>query len=92
MVWLRMALADRDTQLDYIAQESIAAALEQGSSIAHQLDLLAELPEMGRVGRQIGTRELVVSRTPFIMVYRLNVQANRIELLRSLHGSQQWPL
>lgn len=87
-----MALADRDAQLDYIAQETIAAALEKGSRIAHQLDLLAEHPEMGRVGRQRGTRELVVSRTPFIMVYRVNVQANRIELLLLRHGSQQWPL
>lgn len=33
--------------------------------------------------------ELVISRTPFIVVYR--VKAKRIELLRVLHGSQQWP-
>jgi len=30
---------------------------------------------------------LVISRTPFIMVYRIKGQ--RIELLRLLHGSQQ---
>lgn len=44
---------------------------------------------MGRPGRKQGTRELVISRTPFIVVYRL--KAKRIELLRVLHGSQQWP-
>jgi toxin ParE1/3/4 len=38
-----------------------------------------------------GTRELVIGRTPFIVVYRVKPKAKRIELLRVLHGSQQWP-
>jgi toxin ParE1/3/4 len=36
-----------------------------------------------------GTRELVVSGSPFIVVYR--VKGKRIELLRVLHSSQHWP-
>jgi toxin ParE1/3/4 len=35
------------------------------------------------------TRELVISRTSFIAAYR--VKGERIEILRVLHGSQQWP-
>jgi toxin ParE1/3/4 len=35
-----------------------------------------------------GTRELVVSRTPFIVVYAVG---DAVELLRILHGAQQWP-
>lgn len=89
LVWLRRAIADRDAQLDYIAQDNPGAAIEQGDRIAHQVALLAEHPEMGRVGRKQGTRELVISRTPFIIVYR--VRGERIELLRLLHGAQQWP-
>lgn len=38
-----------------------------------------------------GTRELVIGRTPFIVVYRVRTRAARIELLHFLHGSQQWP-
>jgi toxin ParE1/3/4 len=45
---------------------------------------------MGRPGRTKGTRELVISRTPFIAVYRLK-GARRIEIIRLLHASQQWP-
>lgn len=44
---------------------------------------------MGSVGRKQGARELVINRTPFIVVYR--IKGKRIELLRLLHGSQQWP-
>lgn len=89
LVWLRRAIADRDAQLDYIAQDNPVAAIEQGDRIAHQVALLAEHPEMGRAGRKQGTRELVISRTPFVIVYR--VRGERIELLRLLHGAQQWP-
>lgn len=89
LVWLRRAIADRDAQLDYIAQDNPGAAIEQGDRIAHQVALLAEHPQMGRAGRKQGTRELVISRTPFIIVYR--VRSERIELLRLLHGAQQWP-
>jgi plasmid stabilization system protein ParE len=42
-----------------------------------------------REGRVKGTGELVISRSPFIVVYR--VKGKRIEILRILHGAQQWP-
>jgi toxin ParE1/3/4 len=36
-----------------------------------------------------GTRELVVTGTPFIVVYR--VEAATVVILRVLHGAQRWP-
>ncbi len=89
LVWLRRAIADRDAQLDYIAQDNPRAAIEQGDHIAHQVEQLIKHPEMGRSGRKPGTRELVISRTPFIIIYR--IKGTRIELLRVLHGAQLWP-
>lgn len=53
------------------------------------VNMLIDRPEMGRAGRKPGTRELVISRTPFIVIYRLH--GERIELLRLLHGVQRWP-
>lgn len=91
LVWLPRAIADRDAQLDYIAQDNPKAAIEQGDWIERQANQLIEHPEMGRPGRKRGTRELVISRTPFIAVYRVKQRAKRIELIRVLHGSQQWP-
>lgn len=89
LVWLRRALNERDAQLDYIAQDNPLAAIEQGDRIAQQVNQLAQHPQLGRPGRKQGTRELVISRTPFIVVYR--IKDERIELLRVLHGAQQWP-
>jgi toxin ParE1/3/4 len=89
LVWLRRAIADRDAQLDYIAADNPRAAIEQGDRIANQVGQLVQHPKLGRVGRKQGSRELVIHRTPFIVVYRIRGQ--RIELLRLLHGSQQWP-
>lgn len=89
LVWLRRAINDRDAQLDFIAQDNPLAAVSQGDRIDEQVDILLQHPQMGRPGRKQGTRELVISRTPFIVVYRL--KGRRIELLRLLHGAQKWP-
>ncbi len=45
---------------------------------------------MGRPGRVLGTRELVVSETPYVIPYR--VRQDRLELLAVFHGRQKWPL
>ena len=90
LVWLKRAIYDRDAQIDYIAQDNPLAAVSQGDRIDEQVDMLLQHPQIGRPGRQQGTRELVISRTPFIVVYRIN--GKRIELLRLLHGSQKWPI
>lgn len=89
LVWLKRAIHDRDAQLDHIAKDDPMKAVKHGDRIAEQIDILQQHPQMGRPGRKQGTRELVISRTPFIVVYR--IKAKRIELLRVLHGSQQWP-
>ncbi len=89
LVWFKRAINDRDAHIDYIAHDNPLAAVSQGDRIEEQVDMLIDHPKMGRPGRKKDTRELVISRTPFIMVYRIKGQ--RIEMLRLLHGSQQWP-
>ena len=91
LTWLPGAIATLDAQLDYIAQDNPIAAVAQGDRIHEQVEQLLEHPNLGRPGRVGKTRELVVSRTPFIVVYRVRPRANRIELIRLLHGSQRWP-
>lgn len=79
----------RLAQLDYIAADNPTAAIELDQRIDQQIDRLADHPRMGRAGRVRGTREMIITRTPFIAIYR--IKANRIEILRILHGAQQWP-
>lgn len=88
--WLQVASTNRFEQLDYIAQDNPLAAISQDEEIEHQVDILMQHPQMGRPGRKKGTRELVISRTPFVVVYR--VKGTRIEVIRLLHSSQQWPV
>jgi toxin ParE1/3/4 len=91
VVWLPTAIANLEAQLAYIAEDDPKAAIEQGDRIEHQVMQLVEYPAMGRPGKRKGTRELVISHTPFIVVYRLKPRSQRIDLLRVLHSAQQWP-
>lgn len=87
--WLPEADRNRFEQLDYIAQDNPLAAIGQDEEIERQVNMLMLHPKIGRSGRLKGTRELVISRTPFVVIYR--VQVNRIEVIRLLHSSQKWP-
>lgn len=88
--WRDEAKADARAALDYIAQDNLAAAYGVYGEIEQQVALLAEFPKMGRSGRVKGTRELVVTRTPYIVAYR--IKGDVVQVLRVLHGAQQWPL
>lgn len=85
-------MADWNAQIGYLTKENPRAAIEQGDRTLRSLSYLIEHPEIGRLGRKQGTRELVISGTPFIVVYRVMPRVKRIELIRVLHGAQQWPL
>jgi plasmid stabilization system protein ParE len=43
----------------------------------------------GRRGRVRGTRELVISNTPFVAAYA--VDKARVVILALYHGAQPWP-
>ena len=87
--WLPQAQSNRLEQLEFIAQDNPLAAINQDEEIERQINMLLAHPKMGRPGRVAGTRELVISSTPFVVIYRL--QGQGIEVLRLLHSAQQWP-
>jgi len=87
--WSRFALEDREKIFDYIEQDNPLAAVAVDDRISEQVKLLIQFPEGGRPGRIEGTRELVITRTPYIAVYCIIGDALRI--LRVLHSAQLWP-
>ena len=89
LFWLPRARTAREAAIDHIARDNLAAALSQLDAIERGIATLADYPEVGRPGRVTGTRELVINRTPFILVYRIEDDAIRI--LHFLHGAQCWP-
>jgi len=50
---------------------------------------LLTLPYRGRPGRKAGTREFVLPRLPYIVVYQITGEV--IHIARILHGAQKWP-
>jgi len=87
--WAAPALIDLRAAGDYIAQEKPPAAGRVASRVREAVELLQELPNLGRPGRLAGTKELVVSGTPFIVVYR--VRQGDVQILRLLHHAWRWP-
>ncbi len=73
----------------YIALERPATAREIGQRIREAVTRLADFPHTGRTGRVEGTRELVIPRLPYIVVYL--VSAEHVDVLAILHGARRWP-
>ena len=72
----------------YIEQDNPDAAVSVAQRIWDVSHQLTVYPGMGKPGRVPGTRELVVSGTPFILPYR--VVQDRVEIIRVLHSSRKW--
>jgi len=87
--WTRTALKNLDTAAEYIARDNIAASVRIVTRIQEAVKKLSNNPAMGRPGCIAGTRELIVSNTPYIIPYR--VREGAVEILRVLHSSRKWP-
>jgi toxin ParE1/3/4 len=75
-IWLYIA-ADNPDAADHLADRLRAASQP-----------LASHPRLGRQGRRSKTRELVVSGTFYILVYRLTKQG--VEILHVRDGRRDW--
>ena len=87
ITWLKTALKNLNEIAEYIAQESAQAASQVVETIETQVSLLATQPALGRPGRVLGTRELVVSNTHYLVPYR--IKNNTVEILRVFHTSRR---
>ncbi|TMK25285.1 MAG: type II toxin-antitoxin system RelE/ParE family toxin [Alphaproteobacteria bacterium] len=72
-----------------IAADDPRVADQQVQRVLRAIARLVEFPRLGREGRISGTRELIVSRTPYLVAYR--IIGDTIHILRVLHGRQRWP-
>ena len=88
--WTEQAARQLDQAYDYIAfsnSEEVAARIT--IQIVTSVQQLAAFPMSGRPGRVRGTRELIISNTPFIAAYA--IEKARIVILALYHGAQPWP-
>ena len=87
--WLRRTLRNLDEEAEYIARDDPDAAARIVDRIATSIERLATHPALGRTGRVPGTRELMLSGTPYVVPYR--VRDETVEILRVFHGARKWP-
>lgn len=87
--WLRQAVTNLTSEAEYIARDNPDAAVRTVAKIIRSAEALKRFPSMGRPGRVAGTRELVITGTPYVVPYR--IRDNGIELLRVFHASRKWP-
>jgi len=85
--WDVKALEQLEAEGLYIAQDSPGAASRVGIRIMDAADGLATYPLQRRSGCVTGTRELVIPRTSYILVYRVRGQV--LEILAIQHTAQQ---
>jgi toxin ParE1/3/4 len=74
---------------DSIADDNAAAAERTVRRMRDAIQRTSRMPHAGRIGRVAGTREIAVSATPYLVVYR--IVENSIHILAFLLGAQQWP-
>jgi toxin ParE1/3/4 len=87
--WTREAAADLERIADYLFQQVPERAAELVRAVYDAPALLLEFPHRGRPGKKAGTRELVISALPYLVVY--TVHGDVVFVVRILHGAQQWP-
>lgn len=87
--WTAPAVADLVALRAYLGERNRTAAKQVARRILTAIRKLRRFPALGHPGRVPGTRELVVTGTPYVIPYR--VIGDRIELLRVLHGARRWP-
>jgi toxin ParE1/3/4 len=88
--WSPEALQDLSDIRAYISQDNPSSAKAVVARIVALVGkLLPANPEIGRIGRVSGTRELVIANTPFVVPYR--IRDDHIDILRVYHAARMWP-
>jgi len=87
--WTKISVEDLSHIFDYIEKEDRPEAAR--NTIKKIIDCVSQLerfPEIGRIGRVTGTKELIIPSTPFIIIYR--IKNSVLEILTILHHSRMW--
>ena len=86
VVFRKSALSDIATIHAYIARDNLDAADWTVARIRLATDLLGVFPNVGREGNVAGTRELIIARLPYIVVY--STSPLTIEIIAVFHFAE----
>ena len=87
----KKAFGDLESIKKYIYNDNMDAARKVVAYIFERIEtLLLSNPSVGRAGRVFGTRELVLTKYPYIIPYM--VKGDVIYILRVMHTSRNWDI
>jgi len=89
IVITQTAERDLDTHFDYVFERSPEAASRMYDAIVRQMMSLQHCPYRAWQGRVPGTRELVITSYPYIVVFEVGI--DEVIILHINHARQQWP-
>lgn len=88
VVWRPEAQTALIDLISYIAQHDPGAARRMLARIVESVEPARRYPDIGRIGRVMGTRE-IVAHPNYIVIYR--VLGRTIEVVDVVHARQQYP-
>lgn len=88
IVWSEQARQEWATQYRFYRQRNPDAARRMRQAVMDGVQRVRSHPRIGKPGRVEGSRELVISGTPFLLVYDENPA--RVEILHVYDGRQNW--
>lgn len=91
IIWSTEAEADLEEAFEHISAENPQAALKLFYRVKEKVELLVDHPGLGKPGRVPGTKELVITNTPFVVPYRVLPQKKQLQIIRVFHSSREWP-
>lgn len=86
--WTTPAADQFERNQDHYQALNPRAAQMLAQRVRTSIEQLRAMPNAGRPGLRVGTRECVVPRTPYIVVYR--TRGDVLEILHVFHERQDW--
>lgn len=88
--WRPTARDDLLAIIQYIGKDNPPRAKSFGKALRDKVEPLAQQPELGRIGRLPGIRELIIHPN-YIVFYRVLVKDRTVQILRVKHVAQLMP-
>ncbi len=85
------AYADLERIYRWIAQDNPRAAKRVVDTLGHNIERLGLFPRIGHPGAVRGTLEWVVPRLPYIVVYKIDDDAEEVWVTAVFHAAQDRP-
>jgi toxin ParE1/3/4 len=87
--WTTAAARGLENIADYLFEKTPQNAPRVIREVCNAVFALRTYPSQGRPGKKLGTRELVLTSLPYVVVYKL--ASENLFIVRILHGAQDWP-